>query len=152
MARRKRWSYRTGEKGVNRVSAFEHPMTGKLYLEFYDEGKRLTEPLGSADRAEARAQAERLAAALRAQPGSQEKPVTLQTLFDNYLREVTPKKSGGKAAHDRRTARIALETLGGGREASSLTHRDAARLCLNGESWAISAQGAGMVGLWARAT
>lgn len=102
-------------------------MTGKLYLEFYDEGKRLTEPLGSADRAEARAQAERLAAALRAQSRSKEEPVTLQTLFDNYLREVTPKKSGGKAAHDRRTARIALETLGGGREASSLTHRDAAR-------------------------
>jgi len=25
-------------------------------------------------------------------------------------------------------------------------------LCLNGERWAISAQGAGMVGLWARAS
>lgn len=97
------------------MRAFEHPVTGKLYLEFYDEGKRLTEPLGSADRAKARAQAERLAAALRAQSGSQDKPVTLQALFDNYLGEVTPKKSAGKAAHDRRTARIALEILGGAR-------------------------------------
>lgn len=130
MARRpqkKRWSYRTGEKGVNRVRAFEHTVTGKLYLEYYDQGRRLTEPLGSEDRAEAKAQADRLVAAFRAQSRSREARVTLQVLFDNYLREVTPKKSAGKAAHDRRTARIALEILGGERLVSSLTHRDAAR-------------------------
>lgn len=131
MARRpqkKRWSYRTGEKGVNRVRLFEHPVTGKLYLEYYDQGRRLTERLGSANKADAKAQADRLAAAFRSQLRSREGPVTLQMLFDNYLREVTPKKSAGKVAHDRRTARMTLEVLGGERLVSSLTHRDAARL------------------------
>jgi integrase len=129
MARRsqKHWSYRTGEKGVNRVRVFAHRLTGKLYLEFYDHGRRLTEPVGHADKAEAKAQAERVASALRAQSYTQDEPVTLQQLFDNYEREVTPRKSAGKAAHDRRTSRITLEILGGARPVAALTHRDAAR-------------------------
>lgn len=130
MARRpqkKRWSYRTGEKGVNRVRAFEHPTTGRLYLEFYDQGRRLTEPVGDADKAVAKAQADRLASALRSQSHSQETPITLRQLFDNYVREVTPRKSTGKAAHDKRTARLAVDILGSERAVSSLNHRDAAR-------------------------
>lgn len=130
MARRKqqkRWSFRTGTKGVNRVRVFEHAVTGKLYLEFYENGRRLTQPLESTEKAEAKAQAERLAAAFRAQATSKGQPVTLQMLFENYLLEVTPKKSESKGAHDRRLAHLTLEILGGGQLVSSLTHRDAAR-------------------------
>lgn len=130
MARRrqqKRWSYRTGTKGVNRVRVFEHSVTGKLYLEFYEGGRRLTQPLETADKGEAKAQAERLAAVFRAQAGPRELPVTLRQLFDNYVREVTPKKSLSKGKHDRRLAHFTLEVLGGGQLVSSLTHRDAAR-------------------------
>ena len=130
MARRKqqkRWSFKTGTKGVNRVRVFEHAVTGKLSLEFYENGRRLTQPLLTLDKGEAKAQAERLAAEFRAQAGSNGQPATLQTLFDNYLREVTPKKSVGKGAHDHRLARLTLEILGSGQLVSSLTHRHAAR-------------------------
>lgn len=34
----KRWSYSTGERGRNRVRAFEHPKTGTLFLEFAEGG------------------------------------------------------------------------------------------------------------------
>jgi integrase len=129
MARRtqKHWSYRTEEKGINRVRAFAHPVSGRLYLEFYDGDQRLTEPLRHEDKAEAKAQADRLAVALRQADRAPAAAATLQPLFDNYLREVTPGKTPGKAAHDRRTARMVVEILGGSRLVSSLTHRDAAR-------------------------
>src|SRR6266852_5805505 len=130
MARRKqqkRWSFKAGSKGVNRVRLFEHAVTGKLYLEFYDNGRRLTQPLDSTDKAEAKAQAERVAAEFRAQASSREQPVTLRSLFENYVREVSPRKSAKKVLHDRRMARVTLEILGGERLVSSLTHRDALR-------------------------
>lgn len=128
MARRKqqkRWSFRTGTKGVNRVRVFEHAVTGKLSLEFYESGRRLTQPLESTDKAEAKAQAEHLAAVFRAQADSSRQPLTLQTLFDNYVREVTPRKTPSKGMHDRRVTHLTLEIFGGNRLVSSLTHRDA---------------------------
>ena len=36
----KRWSFSTGERGRNRVRAFEHPQTGRIFLELYDDAKR----------------------------------------------------------------------------------------------------------------
>jgi integrase len=129
MARRKqqkRWSFRTGTKGVNRVRVFEHAVTGKLSLEFYENGRRLTQPLLTLDKGEAKAQAERLAAEFRAQADASRQPLTLRTLFDNYLKEVTPRKLAAKVFHDRRVARVTLEILGD-RLVSSLTHRDALR-------------------------
>lgn len=130
MARRKQqkhWSYRTGTKGVNRVRVFEHAVTGKLSLEFYENGRRLTQPLLTLDKGEAKAQAERVAAEFRAQAESSRQPLTLRTLFDNYVREVSPRKTPAKVFHDRRVARLTLEMLGGDRLVSSLTHRDALR-------------------------
>ena len=62
---KKRWSYSTGERGRNRVRAFEHPRTGGLFLEFADAGKRARMALGHRDRSAAAAKAEELAAALR---------------------------------------------------------------------------------------
>ena len=130
MARRKQqkhWSFRTGTKGVNRVRVFEHAVTGKLSLEFYENGRRLTQPLLTLDKGEAKAQAERLAAEFRAQADASRQPLTLRTLFDNYLREVTPRKTAAKVFHDRRVARVTLEILGGDRLVSALTRRDALR-------------------------
>lgn len=128
MARRKqqkRWSFKTGTKGVNRVRVFEHAVTGKLSLEFYENGRRLTQPLLTLDKGEAKAQAERLAAEFRAQADASRHPLTLLTLFENYLREVTPRKTASKGMHDRRVARVTLEILGGTRLVAALTHRDA---------------------------
>lgn len=128
MARRKqqrRWSFKTGTKGVNRVRVFEHAVTGKLSLEFYENGRRLTQPLLTLDKGEAKAQAERLAAEFRAQADASRQPLTLQRLFDNYLREVTPRKTVSKGMHDRRVAHVTLEIFGGNRLVASLTHRDA---------------------------
>lgn len=107
------------------MRVFEHAVTGKLSLEFYENGRRLTQPLETADKGEAKAQAERLAAAFRAQADSNRQPLTLQRLFDNYLREVTPRKTASKGMHDRRVTLLTLEIFGGNRLVSSLTHRDA---------------------------
>ncbi len=130
MARRKQqkhWSFKTGTKGVNRVRVFEHALTGKLSLEFYEHGRRLTQALLTLDKGEAKAQAERLAAEFRAQADASRQPLTLRSLFDNYVREVTPRKTPAKAFHDRRVARVTLEILGEKKLVSSLTHRDALR-------------------------
>ena len=54
--KKKRWSYSTGERGENRVRAFEHSY-GILKLEFYDGGKRTRISLGHRDREKARQQA-----------------------------------------------------------------------------------------------
>lgn len=122
-ARKVRWSYSSGERGRNRVRAFEHHVTGMIFLEFYDSGKRERVALSHRDQAAAKNKADELAAALgnavtplKADPG-------LQALFDNYLREVTPQKSAGKQAHDHRTVKLLLQFFGS-RKASLLNRRD----------------------------
>ena len=73
------------------------------------------------------AQADELAARLRRPEPADRDAITLGELFDNYVREVTPGKTASKQAHDRRTAKLALEVLGPARRAADLTHRDAER-------------------------
>lgn len=124
---KKRWSYTTGEKGVNRVRVFEHAANGSLYVEFYDAGSRRSIPLQHQDRSRAKADAEKVAAGLRVSEPTPTGQVALQLLFDNYTREVTPRKSLGKQAHDRRATEQLLSVLGPARLVSTLTHRDAAR-------------------------
>jgi len=71
MARAKRtpvWGFVTGEKGKNRVRAFEDVTRGTIFLEFYDRapitGERLKQRVSvkHTDREKAKAQAEELAA------------------------------------------------------------------------------------------
>jgi integrase len=121
---KKRWSYSTGERGRNRVRAFVHPKTGGLFLEFADGGTRKRMALGHRDRGAAKAKAEELAAALRRGGAPPLTAPTLVTLFDNYLREVTPQKGQSKQAHDHRAARLFLECFGSSRKAASLNRRD----------------------------
>jgi integrase len=120
----KRWSFSTGERGRNRVRAFEHPKTGTLFVEFAEADQRKRLALHHRDREVAKAKAEELAAALRRGYAPQLTAPTLATLFDNYLREVTPQKGRSKQAHDHRAARLFLECLGRSRKAGSLNRRD----------------------------
>ncbi len=119
-----RWSYSTGERGRNRVRAFAHPKTGTLFLEFADAGQRKRIALGHRDREAAKAKAETLAAALRRGDAPRPATLTLATLFDNYLREVTPQKGRSKQRHDHRAATLFVECFGPSRTVASLTRRE----------------------------
>src|SRR5688500_8959765 len=98
MARAKKtpvWSFVTGEKGRNRVRAFEDVSRGAIFLEFYDRaptGERVKQRVSvkHIDREKAKAQAEELAAKLRAAGFRRHAEPTLAELFDIYVREVTP--------------------------------------------------------------
>jgi integrase len=126
-----RWSYSTGERGVNRVRAIAHPLTGRCSLEYYEPSTRGDRPrprrvaLGHTDRERAKAAAEALAAELRSAGAGRATvgPVTLGTLFDIYLREVTPTKGEQKQHHDRECARLFLEAFGD-RPAATLSRRE----------------------------
>lgn len=120
---KKRWSYCTGERGRNRVRAFEHPKTSRLFLEFADRGKRSRVALGHRDRSAARAKAEELAAALRS-GSAPVRAATLRTLFDIYVREVSPGKGVSAQQHDRAAVRRLTEFLGSSRNPVTLNRRD----------------------------
>lgn len=90
-SRRPLWSWTTGEKGRNRVRVFTHPKSGVLYLEWYapsPAGRPVarTRSLGHANRDEAKAAAETMAATMRQHgpPAPAGGPLTLGTLFDNF--------------------------------------------------------------------
>jgi integrase len=121
---KKRWSYSTGERGRNRVRVFEHPATVGLFLEVYDAGRRKRIALGHRDRKAAKAKAGEVAAALRLGNQPPRGELTLQTLFDNYLREVTPRKSPSSQQKDRQAARLFEEHFGADRKVTTLSRRD----------------------------
>src|SRR5438876_3310819 len=120
----KRWSFSTGERGRNRVRAFEHPQTGRIFLELYEDAKRKRIALRHCDREAAKAKAEEVAAALRRSDRRTLAPPTLQTLFDIYVREVTPQKGASAQQHDRLAATLFLEFLGPDRDVRTLNRRD----------------------------
>jgi integrase len=121
---KKRWSYSTGERGRNRVRVFEHPGTPGLFLEVYDAGRRKRIALGHRDREVAKAKAEEVATALRRGDPPVRHELTLRTLFDNYLREVTPGKSPSSRQNDRHTAKLFQEYFGAERRIVTLSRRD----------------------------
>ena len=120
----RRWSYSTGERGRNRVRAFAHPETGRLFLELYDHGARRRIALGHTDRDAAKQKAEEVATALRRDEAPVGPALTLQALFDNYGSEVTPQKAVKSQAQDRRATSQWLQFLGPDRTPASLTRRD----------------------------
>jgi integrase len=121
---RRRWSYSTGERGRNRVRAFEHSATGLIFLEFADSGHRKRIALGHRDRAAAKAKAEELAAALRRVDVPASVAPTLLMLFDIYGREMTPTKGESAQRHDRRATQRFLEFLGPHRRVATLSRRE----------------------------
>jgi integrase len=122
--RTRRWSYSAGERGRNRVRAFEHPATGLIYLEFSDRTTRRRVALGHRNRNAAKGKAEELATALRNNEAPPAPELTLQSLFDNYLREVTPEKGESTQEHDRRAAAFFLDCIGSSRKVATLNRRD----------------------------
>jgi len=128
-AKRDRWSYRTGEKGVSRVRAYEK--NGSILLEFYERAPDSTDPvrkrvsLRHADRSQAKEKADELVAALRRRETPQASTLTLHALFYNwYLKEVTPSKSAGKQRHDATAAEMFCRCFGANRKPQTLSVRD----------------------------
>ena len=73
--RKKLWSYQTGERGKNRVRAYEERKGGRVFLEFYEKNpygelirRRIAAPL---DKEEAKAKADELAAKFRSMESDQ---------------------------------------------------------------------------------
>lgn len=98
------WSYKTGERGRNRVRAYVRPNRG-FFLEFYvrdpdtGERKRRRRSLDIGDSAEAKAEADRLAAKLADQPlVDPDEEIALRTLFDNFI-----ERRGSRLSEDRRS-------------------------------------------------
>lgn len=127
-AKKEGWSYRSGEKGTNRVRAYEKG--GQAFLEFYERQpnarpvrKRVS--LGKSDRQHAKLKADELAAALRRGEAPQASELTLHALFHNwYLKEVTPGKCEGKQTHDATCAEMLCRCFGAKRHPRTLNVRD----------------------------
>lgn len=131
MARGKiHWSYSAGERGRNRVRAYEDAKTGILHVEFYatDPGeakpKRKALSLGHRDRERAKQRADELAAKFGRVAERLSGEITLRELFDIYGREVTPQKSERSQRHDHGAAEMFLRFFGRERKANSLNRRD----------------------------
>ncbi|MCZ6714751.1 MAG: tyrosine-type recombinase/integrase [Deltaproteobacteria bacterium] len=123
---KKRWSYLSGEKGRNRVRAYERA-SGALMMEFRDRGLRKRIALDHRDRDRAKRQADEAASRLAKTevPGAEKpKERTLGELFEMYLGEVTPKKSDGVQRFDKAAAERLNECLGRNRKPSQLSKRE----------------------------
>ena len=124
--RKKGWSYSTGERGRNRVRAFEHA-SGVLMIEFTDGGKRTRISLGDRNRERAKQEADEAAAKLaKAEDLKPEEPkaLTLGELFDRYEVEVTPTKSERSRNYDRVAARMFEDFFGSDRAVCTLGRTD----------------------------
>ena len=129
----KRLPYHAGTKGQNRGRAYRHATDGKLYLEWWESGRRkslkLSEDIQARPRAEAEDEAVTRAVALAEDLAEIDKverssqPLTLTGLFDIYGRERTPLKSRGKQKHDRRATRAWLAFFNTQPEASRRADR-----------------------------
>ena len=130
MTTAKRWCYSTGERGRNRVRAYEERPGGVILVEFYErdpggEVKRKRVSLGHSDRTKAKQRADDIASAFGRNGRPPGDDITLSMLFENcYLREVTPGKSPGKQRHDRVCTKMFLRCFGRNRPARSLNRRD----------------------------
>ena len=126
----KSWSYSAGERGRNRVRAYEDAARGSIFVEFYEPvpGRNTTRrarlSLGHSDRAAAKSKADELAAAFSKPERPKVREATLESLFENYLREVTPSKGASKQAHDRRAAKLFITAFTSTRKVSTLNRRD----------------------------
>lgn len=120
----KKFSYIAGEKGRNRVRAFEEVKTGMLYLEWHERGKRRRKSLGHRDEDRAKRQAEKVAYQIGEARWKPSAEITLGELFDIYLVEESPQKGEGKRKHDHRCAEMFNRFFGRNRKAQTLNQRD----------------------------
>ena len=123
------WAYSTGEKGKNRVRAYEKG--GIILLEFFERKDPTATPqrkrvsLGHNDRQQAKFKADELALRLRQLDAPQASTLTLHALFYNwYLKEITPGKSKGTQRHDITCADMFCRCFGENRKPHTLNVRD----------------------------
>lgn len=125
------WAYSTGERGANRVRAFERGARG-IYLEWFEVSvpggprTRRTLALKHSDRVRAKAQADEVAARFRRAetPVRERQQLTLAQLFETYEREVTPHKGRTAQAHDARCFEMFLRAFGRDRRPAALSRLD----------------------------
>ena len=116
------WSYKAGERGVNRVRVAEDPRRhGKLFVEFSADGRKVRQYLTHTDKQRAKAQCDELAAKLRTVPASSRKPHTLGALLELYLSEVTPQRRNTPAGRQHAHAAAALFVRAWGAERKPAT-------------------------------
>jgi integrase len=132
--RRKHWAYSAGARGVNRVRAFRHAKTGRLYLEWSapDAGGEMRvyrRSLPDASQDEAKAAADRLAVELLTRPAlpAAAMPIsrdglTLGALLDIYNREADPARTTRK--HNERAAALFVTCWGRDRKVQALAAAD----------------------------
>jgi len=138
------WSYKAGERGRNRVRVSEDPKRdGKLFVEFRErDGRKVRHYLSHTDRERAKQEADAMAAAFGKEPPENRKgPLSLQALFDIYVREVTPTKSRGKQLHDRAAAGQLLSAWGKDRDPLTLGLRDWQRFIADRRSGRLAPKG-----------
>jgi integrase len=128
------WAYSAGERGRNRVRAYQREPRGNragdillLFVELAADGtqQRRRISLGQCSRDAAKAKADALAAEFAVRGRREASEVgTVAQLFDSYEREVTPGKSRQPQQHDRTVAALFLQCVGRNRPVASLTRRD----------------------------
>ncbi len=117
------WSYSAGEWGRNRVRVYERG--SNLWIDYTTTaGERVRHTLGYTDQARAKLEADDIAARFGRTESRPPAALTLSRLFDNYLREITPSKSAGVQAKDKRTVALLLRGLGASRKPETLNVRD----------------------------
>lgn len=142
------WSYSAGERGRNRVRAFERARGGNLFVEWHEENpqsgerKRRRRSLGHRDREEAKATADRLAARFaEMDPDDHEHGLTVGGLFDIYVAERTPEVGPSRQKEHRRVSEAMRRYFRGGREVSGLNRQDWDAYARDRRSGAIDARG-----------
>ena len=147
---KKRWSYSAGEKGRNRVRAFEHA-SGVLMVEFYEprpgygEPRRTRLSLGHCDRERAKQQTDEAVAKLGKREALKPVELTLQELFDIYRCEVTPTKGERMQQYDTMVSQLFLQAFafGADRSPRSLDPRDWDRFIRDRSSGRLQPPGRG---------
>lgn len=124
-----RWSYLAGERGRNRVRAFERARGESLFLEWWErnpetgERERKRASLGHRDRDQAKQKADTLAARFAQMNPESEHELTVGGLFDIYLSERTPEVSEGRQRVHRRVAEAMRRFFGEDREIAGLNRQ-----------------------------
>lgn len=123
MGSAKPWSYKAGEKGRNRVRAFERD-SGIIYLEFWEAGERERVSTGHRNREKAKQQADELAARFAEESPEEEEDLRLGPLFNKYLRIRTPQVSEQQQKFHRRIAELFCRYFGRDRRVEEINRQD----------------------------
>lgn len=140
------WSYTTGEKGRNRVRAYERD-SGIIYLECYERdaetGERNRKRISTRhrDRERAKRQADELAAEFARNSPHESVEPTLRELFDSYLEYRSPQVSERRQRFHRRINELFCRYFGPEKEAATLNRSDWDRFGQDRASGAIDQRG-----------